>query len=210
MMMRPLALLLLVAGMAAPRQAVFRSGADLVRFDVRVTDGSGRPLQDLRSDELEIVEDGTPRPIVLFQHLDEPSGSYAEAALRAVSAEVSSNRGAPRGHLYLFVFDQAHITPGNEPVARRAAEEFIKKRVRASDRIALVGIPGPGPQVNLTSDRTRAIVGAAEGPRRARAHGELAGRQVLDPRGLRSRRRQRRGDRRHPHQAVGGRSARAA
>ena len=157
MMMRPLALLVLVAGMAAPPQAVFRSGADLVRFDVRVTDGSGRPLHDLRPDEIEVVEDGTPRPIVLFQHVDEPSGSYAEAALRSVSAEVSSNRGAPHGHLYLFVFDQAHITPGNEQAARRAAEEFIKKRVRASDRIALIGIPGPGPQVNFTSDRTRAV-----------------------------------------------------
>ena len=31
MMMRPLALLVLVAGMAAPQQPVFRSGADLVR-----------------------------------------------------------------------------------------------------------------------------------------------------------------------------------
>ena len=157
MIMRPLALLVFVAGMAAPQQPVFRSGADLVRFDVRVTDASGKPLRDLRPDELEIVEDGTPRPIVLFQHVDEPSGSYAEAALRSVSAEVSSNRGAPRGHLYLMVFDQAHITPGNEQVARRAAEEFIKKRVRPSDRIALVGIPGPGPQVNFTSDRTRAV-----------------------------------------------------
>ena len=157
--MRSLAFLLCVAGVALPQapQTVFRSGADLVRFDVRVTDGSGRPLRDLRPEEIEIVEDGAPRPIVLFQHIDEPSGTYAEAALRSVSAEVSSNRGAPRGHLYLLVFDQAHIAPGNEQIARRAAEAFIKTRVRPSDRIAIVGIPGPGPQINFTSDRTRAI-----------------------------------------------------
>ena len=69
----------------------------------------------------------------------------------SVSAEVSSNRGAPRGHLYLLVFDQMHIAPGNEQVARRAAETFIKTRVRPSDRIAVVGIPGPGPELGFTA-----------------------------------------------------------
>ncbi|HVD91733.1 MAG TPA: hypothetical protein VNC21_05605, partial [Vicinamibacterales bacterium] len=128
-------------------QPVFRSGADVVRFDVRVTDGSGRPITDLRADEVQVVEDGKPLPILLFQHVEEPAGKYADAALRAVSAEVSSNRGVPRGHLYLLVFDQAHISPGNEQTARRAAETFVKTRVRPSDRVAVIGIPGPGPEL---------------------------------------------------------------
>jgi VWFA-related protein len=164
--MRFAALLVFVAGLApqAPLDQarggpppVFRSGADLVRFDIRVTDGSGRPLTDLRAEEIEIVEDGAARPILLFQHIEEPAGGYTEAAIRSVSAEVSSNRGSPRGHLYILIFDQAHITPGNEQIARRAAESFIKARVRPSDRIAIVGIPGPGPQMGFTSDRTRAV-----------------------------------------------------
>src|SRR4051812_39566205 len=110
--MRSLGLLAFVAALtaAAPQsQPVFRSGVDLVRFDVRVTDGSGRPITNLRPDEVQVLEDGKPLPLLLFQHLQEPSGSYADAALRSVSAEVSSNRGAPRGHLYLLVFDQVHI-----------------------------------------------------------------------------------------------------
>src|SRR5258708_34123079 len=171
MNMRLLALLVVIAS-GAPQtpldtargwqQPVFRSGADLVRFDVRVTDASGRPLRDLRPEELQIVEDGQRRPILLFQHIDEPAGTYAEAALRSVSAEVSSNRGAPRGHLYLLVFDQSHITPGNEQIARHAAEAFIKSRVRQSDRIAIVGIPGPGPQMGFRSDRPAAAAGLLE------------------------------------------------
>ena len=169
--MRALGFLTFVAALAAAApqsQPVFRSGVDLVRFDVRVTDGSGRPITDLRRDEVEILEDGKPLPILLFHHLQEPvGGSYADAALRSVSAEVSSNRGAPRGHLYLLVFDQMHIAPGNEHVARRAAETFIKTRVRPSDRIAVVGIPGPGPDLGFTADRTRA---AAE---LAKVHGNL-------------------------------------
>lgn len=138
-------------------QDVFRSGVDVVRFDVRVTDGSGRAIADLKPEEIQILEDGRPRPILLFQHVEEPAGLYREAALRAVSAEVSTNQGMPRGHLYILAFDQHHISPGNEQSARRAAEAFIAKRVRAADRIAIFGIPGPGPQLGFTADKTRAI-----------------------------------------------------
>lgn len=139
------------------RQSVFRSGVDVIRLDVRVTDASGRPIADLKPEEMQIVEAGRSRPILLFQHIQEPAGLYREAALRAVSAEVSSNQGTPRGHLYILVFDQHHITAGNEQAARRAAEAFIAKRLRPSDRVAVFGIPGPGPQLGFTADKGRAI-----------------------------------------------------
>ena len=122
---------LAAAGLAASQpQPVFRSGAELVRFDVRVTDASGRPIADLRPDEIEIVDNGQVLKPLLFQHIEEPAGEYSEAALRSVSAQVSSNRGAPRGHLYLLVFDQSHLSPGNEPIVRRAAERFIRQHAR--------------------------------------------------------------------------------
>src|SRR5438874_11447256 len=156
-----LLLIAVVAGVSAHAQkrsqGVFRSGVDVVRFDVRVTDGSGKAITDLKPDEIQIVEDGRPLPVLLFQHVQEPAGVYREAALRAVSAEVSSNQGMPRGHLYILVFDQHHITPGNEQIARRAAEAFITRRVRPSDRIAVFGVPGPGPQLGFTADRARAV-----------------------------------------------------
>ena len=110
---------------------------------------------------------GQVRRILQFQHITEPAGAYADAALRAVSAEVTSNQGTPRGHLYLLVFDQNHITSGNEQVARRAAETFIKTRVRPSDRIAIVGLPGPGPDIGFTADRNRALTALQ------RVHGAL-------------------------------------
>jgi len=145
----------LQAGQSQP--PVFRSGTEVVRFDVRVTGPDGRPIKDLRPDEIEIVEDGAPRPILLFQHFDEPASAYGEAALRAVSAEVSSNRAAPRGHLYLLIFDQRHIVSGHEQIARHAAETFLRTALRPSDRVAVVGIPGPGPLTGFTADRTRIL-----------------------------------------------------
>ena len=145
------------AAQTATAQPTFRSGVDLVRVDVRVVDASGRPITDIRPEELEVIENGQRLPIVLFQRVTEPAASYVDAALRAVTAEVSSNEAFPRGHLYILLFDQQHITAGNEQRARQAAEEFIRTRVRPSDRVALFAIPGPGPQLGFTTDKVKAI-----------------------------------------------------
>jgi VWFA-related protein len=148
-------LALALASMASAQ--TFKSGVDLVRFDVRVINDGGRSITDLRPEEIEIYENGKLLPVVLFQRVTEPAESYVDAAIRAVTAEVSSNEAFPRGHLYILIFDQQHITAGNEQRARIAAEQFIRKRVRPSDRVALFAIPGPGPQIGFTSDRMRAI-----------------------------------------------------
>ena len=145
------------AAQTATVQPTFRSGVDLVRIDVRVTDAEGRPITDLRPEELQLFEEGKPLPIVLFQRVTEPAAAYVDEAMRAVTAEVSSNEAFPRGHLYILLFDQQHITPGNEQRARLAAEQFIRTRVRPSDRVALYAIPGPGPQIGFTTDKVRAI-----------------------------------------------------
>lgn len=138
-------------------QAQFRSGVDLVRLDIRVTDAAGRPISDLRPDELVISERGTDRPILLFQRVTEPADTFVDVAARALTAEVTSNDAFPRGHLYVLVFDQAHITAGNEQRARLAAEQFIRTKVRPSDRVAIYAVPGPGPQLAFTSDQQRAL-----------------------------------------------------
>lgn len=147
---------------------VFRSGVDLVRVDVRVTDDEGRPIADLRPDEVQIKEEGARRPVLLFQHVEAPQGTYAEAAQRTIAAQVSTNQGSPRGHVYVLVFDESHILPGREQRARRAAEQFLRTRVRPGDRVALYALGGPGPQIEFTSDVARvlkalpAVRGAAE------------------------------------------------
>lgn len=148
------------AAQAAP---VFKAGIDLVRLDVRVADDRGRPISDLRPDEVQVVEDRRLRPILLFQHIAEPSGgSVADIARETSVAEVSTNRGAPRGHLYVFVFDRQHISPGQERRARLAAERFLGSRLRPGDRVALYGLPGPGPQLDFTADTRRAAAELAK------------------------------------------------
>jgi len=149
--------------LAQPSQT-FRAGVDLVRLDVRVTDADGRPVKDIRQDEVRITEGDVERPVVFFQHVDEPTGDYVDIARRTIGSEVSTNRGAPRGHLYVLVFDQQHIAAGREQRARRAAELFLRSRVRRGDRVALYGLPGPGPRLGFTADVDR-VIGALAGVR---------------------------------------------
>jgi VWFA-related protein len=141
----------------AAQLPVFRSGVDLVRLDIRVTDEAGRPVADLRPDEVRIEEGGTPRPVVLFQHVEAPRTTYTEAAQRTISAQVSTNQGAPHGHVYVLVFDESHILPGHELRARLAAERFLRASVRPGDRVALYALPGPGPQIEFTGDVSRVL-----------------------------------------------------
>ncbi len=150
------ALLLAASAGAQPAPPVFRSGAELVRLDLRVFDANGRPIRDLRADEIELTEDGRHRPVLLFQHIEEPSAPYEDVARRTIAGEVSTNQGAPRGHLYVLVFDQHHIATGNEQRARIAAERFLRTRVRPGDRVALYALPGPGPQIGFTANIERA------------------------------------------------------
>ena len=140
-----------------PQAPPFTAGVELARLDIEVTDALGRPIRDLRAEEVEVEEGGVRRPVVLLQHVRAPLGSYAEAARRTIGGDVSTNRGAPRGRLYVLVFDQSHIAPRNEAVARRAAERFLRTRIRPGDRVALFGLPGPGAAVGFTSDVGRVI-----------------------------------------------------
>ena len=97
-----------------------------------------------------------------FQHDQEPEGSFAETASHTVAGEVSTNQGAARGQLYLILFDQLHIAPGNEQRARLAAQKFVTTRLRPGDRVALYALPGPGPQIAFTPD-TRRVAAALAG-----------------------------------------------
>jgi VWFA-related protein len=145
------------AGQLPEPRPVFRSGLDLVRVDIRVTDADERPITDLKPEEVRIEEEGTPRPILLFQHTAAPEGTYVEAAQRTIGAPVSTNQSAPRGHVYVLVFDEMHILPGHEQRARMAAERFLRTHVRPGDRVALYALPGPGPQIEFTADVNRVI-----------------------------------------------------
>src|SRR4051812_23078322 len=135
----------------APMPA-FKAGVELVRLDIEVTDGDGRPIRDIKQNEVEVIEAGRARPIVLFQHIEQPAETYQEIASRTIASEVSTNQGSARGHLYVLVFDQQHLLPGHEQRARQAAQRFLETHLRPGDRAAIHSFPGPGVNTGFTAD----------------------------------------------------------
>ena len=151
------AALLLVSSTRASAQdssPVFRARTELVRLDVSVTGKDGRPVTDLRADEIEVAENGKRRPVILFRHV---TGTRADAdATSGVFEEVSHNNASSPGHLYVLVFDDLHLNAAHAQRTRLAAERFLSREVKPGDAIAIYALPGPGPALDLTGDLIRA------------------------------------------------------
>jgi VWFA-related protein len=137
---------------------VFRSGVNIVRLDVRVVDEAGRPLTDLTQDEFQVIDAGTARPVVLFQRVAGAGQSYVELAQRTIASTISTNQNAPQGQLFVFLVDQDHIRPGGEQPVRTAVDAFLRDHVRPQDRVAVYGLPGPGPAQAFTANLAQARV----------------------------------------------------
>ncbi|HYM24981.1 MAG TPA: VWA domain-containing protein [Vicinamibacterales bacterium] len=146
-----------LTGRAQTQTPAFKAGVELVRLDVQITDEIGAPIRDVKADELEVFESGVRRPIVFFQHVEEPTESDADIRHRTVDGDVSTNQGAARGHLYVLVFDQQHLSLGREERARIAAERFLRTRLRPGDRAAVYLLPGPGVPASFTADVNRLV-----------------------------------------------------
>ena len=133
-----------------PPRATFKSTVDLVQVDVSVVDRNGRPVPDLAGQDFTLSVDGRPRRIASAQFVP-IAASHEPAPARA--AEYSSNAGAAGGRLIMLVVDADNIGIGRGKSAIDAARRFVGTLNRA-DRVALVVLPGVGPQVEFTTNHT--------------------------------------------------------
>ena len=95
------------------QQPVFRAGTDIVGFGVTVTDRRGNFVTDLKPEDLEVVEEGTPQSIQLFAKGDEAAA-------------------APELHIGL-VFDTSVSMGDDISMARSAAVKFLNTLTDARD-----------------------------------------------------------------------------
>jgi VWFA-related protein len=149
----PAAALLLVSSTAARHtlvtqaQPTFRSSVDLVPVDVNVIDKSGRPVTGLAADNFILTVDGKVRRIAEAQYV----AAGDTAAGPPAPTYYSSNRAAAGGRLIMLVVDQTNIGAGRGKLALDAASRFVSK-LGPADRVALVSLPGSGPQIDFTTN----------------------------------------------------------
>src|SRR5262245_21201341 len=162
----------------APPQT-FRSGAQIVEVDVRVTKDN-RFVTDLGPDDFALVEDGVPQKIqtLVLINASAPGAPGAPVAPLAPAAPEPLAPAAPLAPLaptakqvWLFLFDTTHLSPAGLTRTRDAVVKFIVEKFRNGD---IGGVVADGRMANnrLTSDREelRAAAAAVKMPGNSKSH----------------------------------------
>ena len=129
---------------------------DLVRIDAVAADSSGRLVSDLRSEEFEVIEQGTLRPIKSVQFVTadgrQPAGVIPTPIASSEDERVESGREGTR--LFALFLDEYHVTPG-PPVAsiRTALADFVERQLGPHDLVLIVKPLDSLPSLRLTRDR---------------------------------------------------------
>jgi VWFA-related protein len=173
------------------KRPVFSADVDVVAVDVNVVDKQGRPIRGLGVDDFAITVDGASRRVISADFVSQSMEEAAPIPPPAPDRVVSTNEGIRRGRVIVIVVDQGNIRPGVGRHALHAADRLLDA-LNPQDQVALVTMPGGGPQVDLTTEHARVrdalkrIVGRAQyaGPRlslsQARALDDQRGYEVQD------------------------------
>lgn len=124
-------------------QPVFRTEAELVIVDAVVLDPEGRPVTDLRQSDFEILDEGDPQQIRLFQTISTaPAASIAApGAPRRYPYSTNVGLDARPTRAFVLFFDDVHLTQAEGDRAKAAMTRFIDTELRDGDLVSLVA-PG--------------------------------------------------------------------
>jgi len=141
-------------------QPVFRTGINYVRVDIIVTDRQGRPVTDLKPEEIEVFEDGKLQAIDSFR-LIEVTGhpKPGESAPRPIRTDYDEESEAGREDVRVFVIllDDYHVRRGASMVVREPLVNFIRTQLGPLDLVGLMYPLTPVGDVRLTRDHDAVI-----------------------------------------------------
>ena len=144
----------------AQQQPPFRSGAELVRVDVTVLDGSGKPVTTLTADDFVIEEDGVPQRIASFQliHLTGQVPADEDPTLTIGTRDTHRLHELARDDVRLIVvfWDEYHIQPDPHGIRiREQLVEFLRTSLSPTDLVAIMDQWTPMSDLTFSRDRYR-------------------------------------------------------
>jgi VWFA-related protein len=134
-------------------------------IDFNAVSADGRPILDLKVEELSLRVDGKARVIHSINLVQVPGGqSGHDAAHPLLDSPFATNAAVDTGRTLIFVVDDESIRPGSERPTRQAASQFLAG-LAPRDRVALFTVPHGGMKVDLTSDfdKVRTALGQITG-----------------------------------------------
>ncbi len=136
---------------------VLRINTELVQTDVMVFDKEGHLVEGLSPEQFELMLDSKPQPIAAFERIKTGSSQEAaqvQAARRGAKADVraaattttttttTTASTTDNGRVILFFLDDVHLSTESLTRARKALLEFVDKRMRQGDQVAIVSTSG--------------------------------------------------------------------
>ena len=125
-------------GQEQPQPPRFRVEANFVRVDAYPT-ADGKPVQDLRQEDFEILEDGKSQAIAAFEHV-----VVSPAALQASRPEPSSVRAGEqaaanaRARVFVFFLDPAHVWFEGAHAVKEPLIRLVDRILGPDDLVALM------------------------------------------------------------------------
>ncbi len=127
---------------------VLRAQSNVVRIDVQVTDGSGKPIKGLRADQFEVTDDGKLQKISSFSYSDiEKIETAAEDNAKPIvipvdnegpgAADAVTDTVRDRRMIVLF-FDMTSMETDDILRAHAAAQKFLKQQMTPADLVSVV------------------------------------------------------------------------
>jgi len=120
------------------QQPTFRTGANYVRVDMYAS-RDGKPVEDLKQEEIEILEDGVPQKIDAFEHVRvrnlSPEETRVEPNTISESRRLASD---PRARVFVIFLDTYHTQIDGSATMRQPLMNFLNRVLGQDDMVAVM------------------------------------------------------------------------
>jgi VWFA-related protein len=134
------AVLLLTLAFAGSAQTPPVLPAPPVHVDAVAEDARGRPVETLRAEDFEVIENGAPRVVTAVQFVKADGALPAGEATPAIETLADEQFQAARAGTRLFAIflDEYHVGPDAAALARARLTEFVERSLGPRDLVLVV------------------------------------------------------------------------
>jgi VWFA-related protein len=129
-----------------PQQPTFRTGINVVRVDVLVSDKQGNAVTTLKREDFEVLEDNKPQKIDSFRFIN--LGSVTDQQLKAanepappeIRSDEDQEREASRedSRVFAIFLDDYHTRLGSSMAVRAPLAKFLETQLGPNDLVTIM------------------------------------------------------------------------
>ena len=145
------------AASQTPSTAPPPSSGEMINIDFYALAADGKPIADLRPEEVAVRINGRSKAIKSLQFVEAASlasGPAAGETARPLAPPFGSNSTSGHGRALIIVIDDESLRPGKERPMRAAIGQLLAN-LSARDRVSVVTVPHGGMKSDLTTDHDK-------------------------------------------------------